>query len=397
MYYIKQLKDDDCGFACLKMLLAKLNKCKNYIFLSQDLNHGSYSYQELIDIAKENKLELKGFKYNRLNDLRKDLKTWCIVTVNNDKVKHAVIIKKITKKQVYIIDPYLGTYELLKDEFEKIWDKTALIVINFSLQKIKKTQFKFINPALTIFSIICSSLSLISSFLGINYINKNCSFFIPLTFLGIFFIFEILYRIINLKIMRNMDKNILNDDLFTLKANIKTKDFYATFSTFKRSYITLISNILKSFIVSLFLIVVAIFNNPNHFLFVIGVLLFSILDFGLIGPFFKKLEKKISLEEEKVFCKTSLTNLNFVNKIAYKYASIFTFKNIMVIGLLILSIFFDMYMNDVYALSYLVMYTIWYYTLYKSFGYVFTLNTHLDEINLYKCILLNSLNRKTIK
>ena len=32
MFYIPQIKKDDCGFACLKMVLANINKDKNYLF-----------------------------------------------------------------------------------------------------------------------------------------------------------------------------------------------------------------------------------------------------------------------------------------------------------------------------------------------------------------------------
>ena len=32
-YFCYQLQDDDCGFACLKMLLANINNDKNYLYL----------------------------------------------------------------------------------------------------------------------------------------------------------------------------------------------------------------------------------------------------------------------------------------------------------------------------------------------------------------------------
>ncbi len=379
MYYIKQLKEDDCGFASLKMLLAKINKCKNYIYLKQDLNHGPYSYQDLIDTAKEYKLDLKGYKYNNLDELKNDLKTWCLVSVCKDNSSHCVIVKKITNRQVYIIDPYIGIYELSRSEFENIWDKTALIVDDYSSNKIEKIKFKFHNNLLVIFSIILLTLSLISSFLGINYINETIDYIVPIILFIAFFVFELSYRFCNIQIMKNMDKNVLNDDNFSILKSSNKKDVYEVFSKYKHNFLMLINNVFKSFIISMFLIVVGILNNPNHFLFVIGVLVISILDVAILKPYFKKAERKI------------------LNKLAYRYASLHMIKNIAIIAILIMCILLDMFINDVYNLAYLIMYCVWYYTLYKSFSYIFNLKSYLDELNVYKCLLINSLSRKTTK
>lgn len=397
MYYIKQLTNDDCGFACLKMLLAKINKCKNYIYLKQELNHGAYSYQNLIDIAKEYKLNLKGYKYSNLDELKYDLKAWCLVSIYNENSKHCVIIKKITNRQVYIIDPYLGVYELNRNEFERIWDKTALIVDDFLINKIEKIKFKITNKALVVFSIILLSLSLISSFLGINYINENVHYFIPIILFCSFFIFEISYRYCNIQIMKNMDKSILNDKRYDKEKSIDTKQIYEAFSKYKQNLLTLINNVFKSFIISIFLIVVGILNNPNHFLFVIGILVVSILDIAILRPCFKKLERKISLKEQQELSINKLSNLNIINKMSYKYANMYMLKNITVIAIIIMGVLLDMFANDIYSLAYLIMYSVWYYTLYKSFTYMFNLKSYFDELNVYKCLLTNSLIRKTTK
>ena len=61
MYYVPQIQKDDCGYACVKMLLANVQKDKNFLFLPQDENHGPYSYQDLIDIAKGHGIILNGY------------------------------------------------------------------------------------------------------------------------------------------------------------------------------------------------------------------------------------------------------------------------------------------------------------------------------------------------
>ena len=66
MYYIQQTRKDDCGYASLKMLLASLNKDKNYLFLQEEKEKGSYSYLELVTIAKQHDVELNGYRIDSL-------------------------------------------------------------------------------------------------------------------------------------------------------------------------------------------------------------------------------------------------------------------------------------------------------------------------------------------
>ena len=62
MFYIKQIQNDDCGFACLKMLLAEINKDKDYLFLPQDEKHGPYSLMQLVGIASNYGVALSAFR-----------------------------------------------------------------------------------------------------------------------------------------------------------------------------------------------------------------------------------------------------------------------------------------------------------------------------------------------
>jgi hypothetical protein len=62
MFYISQMKQDDCGFASLKMLLANIYKNEDYLYLKQTEEHGPYNYFELIDIEKDYGLILSGCK-----------------------------------------------------------------------------------------------------------------------------------------------------------------------------------------------------------------------------------------------------------------------------------------------------------------------------------------------
>ena len=62
MFYIKQIKNDDCGFASLKTLIANLYKKEDYLFIPQDESVGPYSYAQLIKIGAKYGVKLEGVK-----------------------------------------------------------------------------------------------------------------------------------------------------------------------------------------------------------------------------------------------------------------------------------------------------------------------------------------------
>ena len=63
--FIKQLKDNDCAFASLKMLLAYYSKNKEYLYLKQDLDVEDYSLRDVIQIAKRYGVEIQGVKVDK--------------------------------------------------------------------------------------------------------------------------------------------------------------------------------------------------------------------------------------------------------------------------------------------------------------------------------------------
>ena len=46
-YFIPQIDQTDCGFACLKMLIAHLYEDERALFIKQDENHGPYNMSQI--------------------------------------------------------------------------------------------------------------------------------------------------------------------------------------------------------------------------------------------------------------------------------------------------------------------------------------------------------------
>ena len=91
MFYLPQLGKSDCGVACLKMILADLNKDRQYLFLPCDENHGMYSFKDLQDIAKCHGLTLAGFKVTDKEEIRKCNLPAIIRMTTKENCHHAVV------------------------------------------------------------------------------------------------------------------------------------------------------------------------------------------------------------------------------------------------------------------------------------------------------------------
>ena len=97
--YIKQLRDNDCAFASLKMLMAYYSKNKDYLFLKQDLDRENYSLWDIIQIAKKYGIEIQGVK---ISNMRKrftlDYQPFlALFKDSNNENGHLVFVRKIKK------------------------------------------------------------------------------------------------------------------------------------------------------------------------------------------------------------------------------------------------------------------------------------------------------------
>jgi ABC-type bacteriocin/lantibiotic exporter with double-glycine peptidase domain len=109
MYFIPQISQNDCGVACLKMLLADINHDSNYLYLPYQENSRPLSYQKIIQMAEKYQLFLKGFVVAEKEEIINNQNYPLIVTIkSHQNVGHAVIVKGIRHHYVQIVDPDQG-------------------------------------------------------------------------------------------------------------------------------------------------------------------------------------------------------------------------------------------------------------------------------------------------
>lgn len=191
---IPQLMQTECGLCCIAMLSAyyksyvTLNDLREYLDPGRDGVDIASLYKVLVNLGYDSKI------YKVKGEGLKNLSVPCILYWKD---KHFVVLERITKRKIVIVDPALGRMNLTKEEFDKQFSNIAIIAkpsINF--QKIKKKR----NIWLSYMNIILKSKNILALIMVLSLIN---------------YIFTLILPIITQKIIDNT-QNITNKFIFGL-------------------------------------------------------------------------------------------------------------------------------------------------------------------------------------
>lgn len=122
-YHCLQLESDDCGFACLKMMLAHNSKNRDYLRLIQQEKHGAYSMRDLCEEGQKFHLVLEGYEIDGYDRLRFP----CILLVKIKDAKHYILLEKIKRNRVFFFDPTFGEACLPLERLEEISERKVLM------------------------------------------------------------------------------------------------------------------------------------------------------------------------------------------------------------------------------------------------------------------------------
>ncbi len=352
-YIVRQNDIKDCGICCLESIIKYYGGFIPLETLRLDTktgNNGTTAYN-LIKTAKKYGFNATGRKNVKLKD--KNILIPAIAHIITEKgLNHFVVIYKISKKHVTIMDPAKGYVKISCEEFDKSWTNIILIFKPYKkipLQKIqnnivtyffniisnqKELIFKIviINTLITALSIILSYyLKIAASSIENNYINTTL--LIIFLFLTINIFKEIFNHIKNnllIYLNKNIDLLIIPEfinHIFSLPLNVITSRTSGEIITrFKNiTYIKdLFGEIFITIILDLFLAICSLYFlysiNSNLFLILCIIAILYVITGIVINPIIlKKLNDNIDLEtdfnsmlSEKIDAIESIKNLNIV-------------------------------------------------------------------------------------
>ncbi len=395
MYYVPQIQHDDCGFACLKMLLANVQKDRNYLFLPQEENHGPYSFAELIDIAKEHGVTLTGYvieEKSQVTEVKKFPFIAHLLTKNGG--HHAVLVYRIKFGRVFYLDPRLGKLDVSIKKFLTIWDGQCLLMENMEYQSCPYREAKPLSIGQTIIICLLEALVGLFAIAGVYFINDNAYVFIPIILFSLAVIFEIIVKAYSISLMKRVDS------YFYGQLENKNRSYYATMQRFERYKKSLLANPLQfilTLIVSMGLMFVVLHNDIKNFLLIAAPFLASVIEAYFYRPYIKS--GLIDIEEGERALDSSQDDDEFRDRIeqlhkkSYRLGLLEMSKQYVGLALFIAMSVLLLALNQTPNFPYAVFYVCIEIAIYITFAKMFSYPEKEDEMLKEKVEISNYLHQ----
>lgn len=390
MYFIRQIQKDDCGFACLKMVLASIHKDKNYLFLPQDEGHGKYSLQDLMDIAKEYGVNFTAFKLGEKETVVSNSSypfIACICLKNG--AKHTIVVKKIKWKRVFYADPSQGTGSMSLKNFLKIWEGTGLLIESFEKMKCPYKPVDPIKMSTKIGLGLVQLLSGVSAVLGVYFIKDNTPIYLPAIFLSLAIVLELLMKALSYSVMKKLDAYFFKNENLPKKDK---KNYLIKYEDYKRLSLASPMNYILLLVFALGLIAVVLLNDIKNALIVAVPLAIALIDVLCVKSVLKAKKREIiALEDELEECKDFYEKVKEMHTKSYNYSYINIALSYVYAGLIVLTSIFTMHICGISSFPYIVFYSMIAVTLYKTLERLFSFNDTVEELNIAKIKVNNSI------
>ena len=299
MYYIPQVSKSGCGFACLKMLLASAHKDERYLYLKEDEKHGPYSFQELVTMAQHYDVTLVGVKYEDKGDLRHLTRFPLIISVKgeNDSL-HAGLISKRRGGRVKIYDPGKGVYWEKISRLIKVWDATALAINKVQERPFTSRVIDVSDTKGEIVSYVVQALAALFIALATFFVKPNGSFVLPLVFVTLSVISEIVLRMLLLKRMQKCDRYLRRFLPYVDRRDYV--EFYRRSQYYKGSALTTGLNFIFYLLVVILIITISIINSTTFVVSIGAALLAALIDVFFFIPFKKSINRELEEQEREL-------------------------------------------------------------------------------------------------
>lgn len=364
-YIVKQNDIKDCGICCLESIIKYYNGFIPIETLRRDTktnNNGTTAYN-LIKAAQKYGFTAIGKKIKNIDD-NKILLPAIAHIITEKGLKHFVVIYKINKDNIVIMDPATGYKKVNKEQFLKEWTNIILVMKPYKkipLQKLRnnllllfieliKTEYNLIikiittNTIITFLSIILSyHLKYTITSLEENYINSIIFITIIFFFLNVIKIYYTyiknnlsiyLNKNINLKLIPDFLNYIINLPLDVIKS--RTTGEILTRVQDLNNVKSLFSEVLINIILDIFLIVgssIFLYVISKELFFILCIISLLIVLVGIITcPLLnRRINDNIELEtefnskvSETIDTLESIKNLNIIEKENIKLENTFT-------------------------------------------------------------------------
>lgn len=397
-YFINQIGSKDCGYACLKMLMAIVYKRKDFLFYPIGDIDTSYSLKDLMGIAAKEGVSISAYRAQKKEDIfKKMVKAPFLIPVKSGDLLHMLLVRKVRRRKVYVFDPKNGAYWIKKEKLLDIWngeilEATAHTGSDFNVKKTKLIPFK--TQFFTIFSQIMSFLSLV---VALYFINEEISFLVPLGFLLTYIILEFIFERILVSGMKNFDKQTLIPEFSSNRRNFKER--YIKMNKFKSMIFANPVQFVGTAMISLFALVLLGINSYLN-LIGFGIIFLFQIGFHFIFKYYFKYRRNGLEELEKelnasVYASKEEFNdkLKRLNEETYKYVSLSNSKKYLMTFLIFAISLFLMALSGNISINFMLFHFFIMVYLFENIEKLLNVSENLEEYNKYKALYLFYFNK----
>lgn len=395
-YYIKQLKDNDCAFASLKMLLATITKSKSFLYLRQDLNKEEYSLWDVIQIAERNGVSLQGIKIQDLNNkIELEKSPFLALLRNDDDTTHLVFIRKVYKRKILVYDPKRGIYKLTIDEFIKIFTGIYLKVIERRPIFFKEDEQMLVSKTSIVISCVLKVVSSMLLMVGFYFVKEDSHFITPLSFVMAFVIVSILASVFTKKAAHKFDLK-LTVALYSKEKNDFIKK-YSDSQKYKKLLFVNPSKFITSALIALFFIAINIMNEHKSAVFFTAIVVLVIFDYFIFKFIKDKFNYKMcKLEEELSSNKLSqsifIDKYTKLSKLTDKFSSFVMCRKFLNLFIIFCLAFTLMAITRNVSLNYLIFTFLTFQITFESISNIISYNSENEEAKALKAKFVSLIN-----
>lgn len=353
--YTYQRNDNDCGFTCLRILLANLNHDRNYLFMPNHFSQKRMSLAELCFEAKRYNVILRAYKFSHRDDVFLEKKPFLAIVKSNS--LHMVYVKKIKRFSIVIYDPAEGKIKMKRSSFMKIFHGIILNVIDFSNTPCpckKKAVVPLIHRIMT-----CTfqTLAITTLFAGFYFTNSELPFVISVSLFIIAILFQTaayLFLIASMKKFNQKYMNYCNIDNYC-----KNKKRLILLQEYKSVYFSAPLETVSALVSLIAFIILLIINSPINVL-VTGIILIGYFVYVYFSDQRISKMKQVLSKKEEAFLRGMPIEKNALIMETYRLGSIINRRKILIFIIGLLSSTTLMICSNMFTLNFCLLYFFFY-------------------------------------
>lgn len=310
-FIVRQNGYKDCGASCLLSIMRYYGCEASHEELTINLKTTREGTNALNIINGSRLYGFDGYAchYTYEDIINNEVTLPAICHVQKDNMLHFIVVYKVNKNSLTIMDPSSNIYKITKDKFKSMYLNTAIIIypvkqvnINFSKDKNKLLSYVWLNR-ISLLKILLINILIILigiifnyySYIVIDYILPNYKY-INLIYLTIIFITSLIIKMILsfinnkliIKLSKDLSKRLNNDvirKLFCLPyqffKNKSSSEIISRMNDFKL-FLDLLMNIITTYLSNILLIIFSmilllIINYKLFFIYLIELLIYILI------------------------------------------------------------------------------------------------------------------------